>query len=418
MDIAKWQAIEDILRDVLHTYNYLEIRTPIFEDTELFARSMGQTSDVVQKQMLNLCSQRRDDDGHLKLSGQSLRPENTASVVRSYIQQNLERTEGLSKFYYMGPMFRGERPQKGRLRQFHQVGVEAIGSQAQSPYLDAEVIALAVTILESLGIKDFTVKINSLGSAEDKENFSAWLREQIKPHLSKLGAEDQNRFERNVFRVLDSKNKDTRAVVDSLEIESAALSDESQRYFQQVLAALRSLNIHFEVDPKLVRGLDYYTHTVFEITSTALGSQDALGAGGRYNNLVKQLGGPDVGAVGFALGLERIILALPEDLDVIGVTPDVYIIALDEQSFPKAWQLLGLLRNESISCDIGYKIAPMKRQMRQADKSKAEMVIILGEDELRKGVVTVKDMQEGTQEEVPVKDNDYSVLIDTIVERC
>lgn len=415
-EIYKWQMVENLMREILHVYNYQEIRTPIFEETDLFARSMGQSSDVVMKQMLNLASQTTEDD-QLKLSGLSLRPENTASVVRSYIQQNLDKLEGLSKLYYIGPMFRGERPQKGRLRQFHQVGVEAIGPFAKSPYLDAEVIALSVDILDTLGLKNFTIKLNSLGSTEDKEHFSHWLRQEIKPRLSELDEEDQVRFERNVFRVLDSKNKKTRAVIDSLAIESSALGSESRHYFEKVQTALKDMKIDFELDPKLVRGLDYYTHTVFEITSASLGSQDALGAGGRYNNLVSQLGGPDVGAVGFALGIERILLALPQDPEVISMNPDVYVIALDERSFSQAWVITNTLRQHSISCDICYNIASVKSLMRQANKSKAQRVIIIGGNELDRGVITIKNFQDGSQQEIPIKDNDYTQLLKLTTER-
>jgi len=416
-EIYKWQSVENLMREILHTYNYQEIRTPVFEETDLFARSMGQSSDVVMKQMLNLTAQTTEENGQLKLSGLSLRPENTASVVRSYIQQNLDQFEGLSKLYYIGPMFRGERPQKGRLRQFHQIGVEAIGPFAKNPYLDAEVIALSVDILNTLGLKNFTIKLNSLGSAEDKENFSNWLRQELKSRLSELDEEDKSRFERNVFRVLDSKNKKTRAVIDSLAIESSALGIESRNYFEKVQSALRDLKVDFEVDPKLVRGLDYYTHTVFEITSTSLGSQDALGAGGRYNNLVSQLGGPDVGAVGFALGIERILLALPQDQEVNSISPDVYVIALDEKSFSKAWAVTNILRQHSIPCDICYNISSIKSLMRQANKSKARNVVIIGENELNRGVVTIKNFADGSQREVSIKDKDYTQLLELITER-
>ncbi|MGE0269106.1 MAG: histidine--tRNA ligase [Candidatus Omnitrophota bacterium] len=416
-EIYQWQTVENLMREILHVYNYQEIRTPIFEETELFARSMGQSSDVVMKQMLNLAAQPAEKNAELKLSGLSLRPENTASVVRSYILQNLDKLEGLSKLYYIGPMFRGERPQKGRLRQFHQVGVEAIGPFADSPYLDAEVIALSVDILKTLGLKNFTIKLNSLGSAEDKENFSNWLRRELKDRILELDEEDQSRFERNVFRVLDSKNKKTRAVIDSLAIESSALGAESRIYFDKVQKALKDMNIDFELDSKLVRGLDYYTHTVFEITSTSLGSQDALGAGGRYNNLVNQLGGPNVGAVGFALGIERILLALPQDQEVLSIHPDIYVIALDEKSFSRAWVITNILRQHSISCDICYNIASVKSLMRQANKSKAERVIIIGENELDRGVITIKNFQDGSQQEISIKNDNYTQLLELTTER-
>lgn len=415
--VYRWQAIEQTLREILRTYNYQEIRTPILEDTELFARSMGQSSDVVMKQMLNLAAQRPAKDGGLQLSGLSLRPENTASVVRSYIQQGLDRKEPLSKLYYLGPMFRGERPQKGRLRQFHQVGVEAIGPQSESPYLDAEVIALSVDMLKAIGVEEFTVHINTLGSAQDKAQLSGWLREQLKPHLAELEAEDQTRFERNVFRVLDSKHAKTKQVVQDINVSAFPLHPDSRRYFDDVLGALNSLGIACEVNPTLVRGLDYYTHTVFEITSTALGSQDALGAGGRYNQLVHQLGGATVGAVGFALGLERILLALKEEYEGAGAAPHIFVLSLDEETFAEAWRLMAALRRQRVCADMAYKVSSVKSLMRQANKSGAAYVAILGKDELAKGVVTLKDMQTGSQQELPFQAPDYSQITEIIKER-
>ncbi len=416
-DIYRWQSVESALCKVLHTYGYQEIRTPIFEDTELFARSMGQSSDVVMKQMLNLAAQRPSENGHPQLSGLSLRPENTASVVRSYIQQGLDRKEALSKLYYIGPMFRGERPQKGRLRQFHQVGVEAIGPNAVSPYLDAEVIALSSDLLRAAGLKDFAVHINTLGSSLDKENLSAWLREQLAPHLADLDAEDRARFDRNVFRVLDSKSPATKKVVKGIDMSKFEFSPDSRSYFDQVLMALESLQISYVVDATLVRGLDYYTHTVFEITSSALGSQDALGAGGRYNRLVSQLGGPDVGAVGFALGLERIMLALGENGFASPQRPEVFVIALDEEILGRAWELTSHVRRAGIRTDMAYQVSSVKSLMRQANKSGAAKVVILGKDELARGVVSLKDMGSGEQEDVPVAQQDFRQLIDILKER-
>lgn len=307
-EIALWHGLEDKSRDFLFRFGYREIRTPLFEEIELFARSMGQTSDIVQKQMLQLKSQNDDADA----ANFALRPEGTAAIVRSYIQNDLDKKEALSKLFYVGPMFRGERPQKGRLRQFHQIGAEAIGPNSASPFLDAEVIALCVSLLTAYGLPEqqFQLKLNTLGSIQDKESFSLFLRQQLKSHLQALCPDCQNRFERNVFRILDCKNRDCRSVVVSLKLDHSYLSDESRQYFAQVCEILESLHIKYEINQTLVRGLDYYTHTVFEIACPALGSQDALGAGGRYSDLVAQLGGPQVDAIGFALGVERILLAL------------------------------------------------------------------------------------------------------------
>lgn len=393
-----WQHIEHRSRDLLERYGYREIRTPFFEKTGLFARSMGETSDVVQKQMLSLSRNPLEDSGDgSEKDGLSLRPEGTASIVRSYIENNLDKQENLSKLYYIGAMFRGERPQKGRLRQFHQIGVEAIGPGSASPFLDAEVIALAVRLLQALDLKDFEVKLNTLGSPEDKEAFSKSLRKALQPRLQDLCPDCRQRVERNVFRVLDCKNKTCRAVVDKLDLGDKHLSSQSREYFGKVKESLDILGVRYTEDPKLVRGLDYYNHTVFEITTAALGSQDALGAGGRYNNLVPQLGGPDVDAVGFALGIERILLALPVLENPPLQTLDVFVIALNESAQKTAFQILDTLRRGGLKGDMSYRLASVKSLMRQADKSGAQYVFILGEDEIQKGTVTIKNMREGTQ---------------------
>ena len=398
-EISHWEKIEQKARHLLKLHGYREIRTPMFEETDLFARSMGQTSDVVQKQMLNIQSSKQSDDQDTLTGGLSLRPEGTASIVRSYIQNDFDKKESLSKFFYIGPMFRGERPQKGRLRQFHQIGVEAIGPGSGSPYLDAEVICVSVKILGAFGLKDFHLKINSLGSPEDKENLSKFLREKLKTHEAELCEDCRARLSRNVFRMLDCKHRACKLIVDKIDLQNQHLSVESQEYFSEVKEALDSLDIQYEQSAKLVRGLDYYTHTVFEISDSSLGSQDALGAGGRYNNLVHELGGPQVDAVGFALGIERIILAMPQEESSSEKRLNVFIIPLDENSFKMAFQILNRLRNQGVASDMSYRISSLKSQMRLADKTGARYVMIIGENELKNNAVTVKDMQQGTQRE-------------------
>jgi histidyl-tRNA synthetase len=252
-DISKWQTIETAAREVLRVYNYQEIRTPLFEETELFARSMGKTSDVVQKQMLTLQPNQREGEEGQSPKIFSLRPEGTASIVRSYIENSLDRKEGLTKLFYIGAMFRGERPQKGRLRQFHQIGVEAIGPQAASPYLDAEVISLSIQLLKSFGINDYTLKINSLGTPEDKAHLSRTLRDLIAKDKSQLCPTCQERFERNIFRVLDCKSKQCQSLVAQLNLGSSFLCEESQAYYAKVKGSLRALGIKFEEVPTLVR---------------------------------------------------------------------------------------------------------------------------------------------------------------------
>ncbi len=395
-----WKKLEVTAARIIERYGYREIRTPLFEETELFAKCIGQTSDVVNKQMLNLAAQKQGCERTLKLSGLSLRPESTASIVRSYIKNNLDKKERLSKLYYIGPMFRGERPQRGRLRQFHQIGVEAIGPDSSVPYLDAEVIALAVHILEACGIRDFSLMINSLGSAEDKKRFSGILRRKIQPFLKDLCQDCQSRFERNVFRVLDCKNTRCRTVVRQITMNEDCLSDASRRYYADVCRALEDIGIPFKQDPFLVRGLDYYTHTVFEITSSGLGSQDALGAGGRYNHLVEQLGGPRIGAVGFALGIERMLLATGGQEDTPSRRTGAHIVVMDEQWFKDGFALLNRLRRDGIQTDMSFRTGSMKSLMRSADKNRARDVIILGEEELKKGTFSVKDMGTGVQSEM------------------
>jgi histidyl-tRNA synthetase len=391
-EMLLWQEIGKRARTILECYNYKEIRTPVFEQTDLFKRSLGSTSDVVNKQLLELASDKKE--------GFSLRPEGTAPVVRCYIENNIGRQESISKLFYIGPMFRGERPQKGRLRQFHQIGVEVIGADTANPYLDAEVVALNVHLLKALGLQGFQLKLNTLGSLEDKENFSRFLRGALKTGLGKLCGDCQNRFERNVFRVLDCKNEKCRDVVGGIDIGHAHLSSESRKYFDHVKEALTSLGVKFDIVPTLVRGLDYYTHTVFEISGQSLGSQDALSAGGRYNNLVSQLGGAQADAVGFALGIERLLLAMPPDQKPPQKGLDVFIIALDEMVFPKAFRMLDQIRAEGIAGDMSYKISSLKSQMRSAGKAAARTVLILGENEDKKGVVAFKDMETGEQQEI------------------
>jgi histidyl-tRNA synthetase len=400
--IQRWNLLEQEARRLFHIYGFQEIRTPFFEETELFARSMGQSSDVVQKQMLNLKAQSQKTEE--EQTSLSLRPENTASVVRSYIQNHFDKKEGLSKLFYIGAMFRGERPQKGRLRQFHQMGIEAIGPDGSSPYLDADVISLAIRLLTQFGLNNFKLKINTLGDQKDKENFAENLREQLRSKLSHLCADCQDRFNRNVFRILDCKNPDCRAIVNGLKFDDTYLSQESRQYFSEVKQALDKIGIPYHVDPKLVRGLDYYTHTVFEISDASLGSQDALGAGGRYNSLVAQLGGPDVPAVGFALGMERILLAQGDGTQDTAEEIDVFLIALDPKAFQKGFELVQIIRHAGYSCDLDYRISSMKSQMRSANKLHARYALILGENELAKNVVVLKNMKEGTQEEISLKD--------------
>ncbi|MFC1704155.1 histidine--tRNA ligase [Candidatus Omnitrophota bacterium] len=397
-EVQAWQLIEEKARTLFKIFGYNEIRTPIFEQQALFERSLGRSTDIVQKQLISLQSAGKDVKEEKKLA---LRPEGTAPIVRAYIEHNIDKKEKYVKYGYVGPMFRGERPQKGRLRQFHHIGVEVIGSN--NSYVDVEVIALAYNLLMSFGINGFQIKINNLGCAKDKLKLSTILKKLLKVRKDELCELCKDRFERNVFRILDCKNKDCIAIVKELKIEEQHICDDCSNYFRSVLDGLRQLSIPFEVSPLLVRGLDYYTRTVFEITHDALGSQDALGAGGRYDNLVKELGGPEKPAVGFALGLERILLVLGDQQDAEAYL-DVYVVTLGEEAFKKGFSLLQVLRSNGIASDLDYENASLKKQMSRASKAKAPFVILLGEDEVKKDVCTLKDMASGAQEEVSAQE--------------
>ncbi len=386
-DIAAWQYVEQKAREIFQARAYREIRTPAFEDTSLFSRSLGTATDIVQKQMLNL-----------EKKNLSLRPEGTASVVRSYVENSMYHQSALTKLFYLGPMFRGERPQKGRLRQFHHIGAEAIG--LTHPYLDVEMISLSIQLLKAFRLEDFELKINSLGSSDDKKNLAKVLKQHLKKELKNLCCDCRDRFERNIFRILDCKKEACKFIVSRLELGADHLSEKSRQYFEQVLKGLDTLKIPYRISSSLVRGLDYYTHTVYEISHASLGSQDALGAGGRYDQLVVDLGGPEVGAVGFALGVERILLAGAKDHFRKSFELDVYLIALSDLCFEKIFLLADALRKSGISADISYRQGSIKSQMRQADKSKAKWVILMGEDELKRETVSVKNMETGQQQEI------------------
>jgi histidyl-tRNA synthetase len=326
-----------------------------------------------------------------------LRPEATAGVVRAYLENNLDKTKGFLKVFYTGPMFRAERPQKGRLRQFHHLGAEAIGSD--SPYLDAEIISLADRILKELQIQGYKIKINNLGCLKDKIKLVANLKKKLKLKIKSLCPDCKTRYQQNVLRILDCKNEKCKKIIQQLDLNEEHLCPECKEFFQEVKNQLEALRINYLIDPYLVRGLDYYTRTVFEIIHPSLGSQDALGAGGRYDNLVKELGGHDLGAIGFAFGVERLLLTMPKEVAKEKIS--VYIITLGDAAKKKGFWLLDNLRTHAITCDFNYDIdKSLKGQMRQANKLEAKFVAILGDDELRENAVSLKDMSSGAQEKI------------------
>jgi len=388
-EVILWQGIEETSRNIFSLYNYKEVRPPLIEEAALFNRSLGESAEIVQKQMF-LIKNKKDL--------YCLRPEATASIVRAYIENNLDKTLGFIKLYYIGPMFRLERPQKGRLRQFHHIGCEAIGSH--DPGLDVEVISLADNLLKSLPIDDYKIKINSLGCTKDKKELNVIIHKALKDKLPKLCADCRVRFKKNTLRILDCKNEACREIVRTLDIRDAHLCPGCKAHFSEVKKGLDSLKINYEVMPHLVRGLDYYTGTVFEIAHEKLGAQDALGAGGRYNNLVKELGGPDAGAIGFAFGVERLLLVTKSPTQQATGQKLTYLISLGEKAKSEGLKLLDNLRKERIACDTDYEGRSLKAAMRRANDLGARFVLILGENELNKNVVTLKDMSSGEQKEI------------------
>lgn len=383
-----WQKIEAVSREVFSLYNYQEIRTPLLEGAALFNRSLGEGAEIVQKQMFLI---QRDKETY------ALRPEGTAAIVRAYIENNLDKASGLSKLFYIGAMFRAERPQKGRLRQFHHIGCEAIGSN--DPLLDVEVISLAENILRSLSIGGYEIKVNSLGCEKDKKALTEVLRKGLKGEFKNLCPDCQRRFEGNILRILDCKNEECRKVVSGLDVHSNNLCPECNERFATVKDGLSALGVKYALAPLLVRGLDYYTSTVFEITHPQLGAQDAIGAGGRYDHLLKELGGPELGAIGFAFGVERLMLVhSPEP--IVHSNKLVYIIPLGEEARKQGIKLLAELRCAGIAVDTDYENKSLKGAMRRANDLAAKVVLIIGEDELKKDTVMLKDMGTGEQREI------------------
>ncbi len=387
-DIYIWRMIEERAREVFARYRFDEIRTPALEKNELFTHSLGDTTDVVTKEMYTL-----EDRGGRKLS---LRPEGTAGAIR-YVASGGEETAG-ARVFYMGPMFRCERPQAGRKRQFHQIGVEAVG--APNPLADAEVIALQVHLLAAWGLKGAKVRLNTIGMPEDRTAVLEGLREAIRPRLSELPEEAQQRFETNVLRLLDSKDEAVQKVIADIPPVIEFMSAESRAYLNTVIETLKKLEIDVTVDARLVRGLDYYVHTVWEVVHGGLGAQNALAGGGRYRiHLDKRA----VDGVGFAIGVERVIAAL----EAGGITaaqfapiPPVFIVSLGDAALSENLMLLQMLRQRGVACEMELSARKVQAQMRRADKTGAQTVIIRGDTELEKGTFVVKNMADGSQREV------------------
>lgn len=387
-EIDKWHFIENIVHKIFHNYNYGEIRTPIFEETPLFARGIGEETDIVSKEMYTF-----NDRGGTSVT---LKPEMTAAVVRAFIEHNFDSKQSLNKLYYISPMFRQERPQAGRLRQFHQFGAEVIGSN--SPLLDAEIIIIAYRILSSLGLKAILLKINTLGKPLEREKFKNALKEYLYPHFEKLSDDSKKRFSGNILRIFDSKDASDVKIMSSAPNIQDYLSESGIAHFEKVRSVLDKASVPFEVEPKLVRGLDYYTDTTFEILSGKVGSQNALCGGGRYDNLIETLGGKNTPGVGFAAGIERIILALDNE-NALKLTPeplDYFIIRLNDDS-ASAFSVAQHLRDRGFSVELDYLDRSVKAQMREANKLNAEKVVFIGGEEEKDGLLTLKFMKTGEQ---------------------
>ncbi len=393
-DIPRWKLLEISVEKVFTSFNYKEIRTPVFEETALFARSIGEETDIVGKEMYTF---RDKSDTSL-----TLKPEMTAAVVRSYVEHSLGAQQSLVKLFYISPMFRQERPQAGRFRQFHQFGAEAIGSP--SPLLDVEMIQISSEILKSLGLKNLSVKINSLGTPETRENYKKLLKKFLEDKKSKLSEDSKRRFDTNVLRIFDSKVEADQQILKDAPKLIDHLDDDSKYDFDIVKDQLNKSNIPFVIDPALVRGLDYYTKLTFEIISGSVGSQNALCGGGRYDLLIESLGGKPTPATGFAAGIERILLACENEksFSVQQEVIDVYFVRVDKELESFVSDLALQLRRQNIKVDFDYLQRSMKAQMREANKLNARFVVFIGGDEYKAGMMNIKNMSDGTEEKIPV----------------
>lgn len=394
VDSAKWQYVENVARETFKKYNYGEIRTPMFEHYEVISRSVGDTTDIVTKEMYDFHDK---GDRHI-----TLRPEGTAPVVRSYVENKLFAPEVQKpvKVYYIGSMFRYERPQAGRLREFHQLGVECFGSK--NPATDVETIAMAYQLFNTLGIKDVTLHLNSLGNTESRLAYRQALIDYLTPMRESLSKDSQRRLDENPLRVLDSKEKEDKVAVENAPSILDYLDEESQAHFDEVRTMLDSLNIPYVIDTNMVRGLDYYNHTIFEFITTIDKSELTICAGGRYDSLVEYFGGPETAGFGFGLGLERLLLVLDKQGIELPVEEnlDVYIAVLGSGANGKALELVQAIRYQGFKAERDYLGRKIKAQFKSADTFKAKTVITLGESEVESGEVNVKNNT--TREEVTV----------------
>lgn len=389
-DVGRWQRVEDATRRILENYGYQEIRTPIFERTELFVRGIGQGTDIVDKQMYTF-----EDRGHESLT---LRPEGTAPVIRAYLEHRLHTRGDLCKVYYVGPMFRHERPQAGRFRQFHQVGAEALG--VGDPAIDAEMLDLLAHLFDALGIDRWHLHLNSIGDEACRPVFLERFTRYMQGKRDKLCPDCRVRIERNPLRILDCK-KGCRALTAQAPTSIESLCEDCDAHFRRLQDLLRLLQIDYRIDKRLVRGLDYYTRTTFEFVNPALGAQNAIAGGGRYDLLVGEMGGAPTPGIGFAIGIERLLLSLPRK-DPGELWSGVFAATLGEEAFQLGLRMVQDLRRQGLRATLDLEGRSLKSQMRLAHKERFRYTLILGEEEVKAGVATVKDMAKGGQEQIPL----------------
>jgi len=394
-----WTFVEDRARELFDRYNYSEVRTPIFEEARLFARTAGEGSDiVVQKEMFTF-----RDKGEREMA---LRPEGTPGAVRAYIEHNLYKLAQPIKLFYIGPMFRQERQQRGRYRQHTQIGVEVLGTS--DPLVDVEVISLLYAIHRAVGVRDEVVHLNNLGDAQTRQAYVPELRAYLRRHSGELDPDSLARMDTNPLRTFDSKHERTQAVLAEAPRITSFLSEEAAGHLAAVRDGLAGLGVPYEIDDGLVRGLDYYTMTVFEAKSGALGAQNTVGAGGRYNSLISDLGGPDLGGIGFGSGVERMLLAAVSQEKKANL--DVFFVTLSLEARIPAMKLASALREEGISADLDFGGRGLRAQFKQVDRVGASYAVILGEDELAQGIATVRDMASGDERQVPLTDGVKDLL--------
>src|SRR6202795_740079 len=389
-DTALWNFVESAVRDVFRAYNFQEIRTPISESTELFARGVGEETDIVSKEMYTWEDRGRaeSDRGH----SLTLRPENTAGVVRAYIEHKMW-DRGLQKLYYIGPQFRRERPQKGRYRQFYQIGAEVIGTStagSESPARDAEILEMLATLLDRLGIKNWNLELNSVGCPADRARFNEALRTALEPVTAQMCADCQRRTVTNPLRVFDCKVPEDQPIIDKLPRISQFLDEGCRKHFEEVQDILKSVGVPFTLNDRLVRGLDYYTRTAFEFTHGALGAQNAILGGGRYDGLSESLGGPSAPGIGFAIGEDRLVLALKESAEGVLSKPDVYVAPLGAEMNGEAARLARELRRHDVVVELGDEAFRLKKSFEAATKLGARLILIVGENEVKAGAFALK----------------------------